>query len=134
MSFVSFNDPKIKNIFAGFAKEHREGLMLLRQLIFDVAAENPQIGKLDEALRWGQPSYLTSETKAGSTLRLGQMKTGGFALFAHCQTDIISSFKELFPNDFIFEKNRAVCFKSSDEIQSDKLKLLIRHALTYHLK
>lgn len=93
----------------------------------------PEIGRIQETLKWGQPSYLTPETKAGSTIRLGVPKQGGFALYAHCQTTIISDFQAIFGEDFRFDGNRAVTFSAHDEPDTDKLRLLVRSALTYHL-
>ena len=85
-------------------------------------------------MKWGQPSYLTTKTKAGSTVRLGLPKTGGFAIYTHCQTSLMSDFQTLFPDDFVYEGNRAIHFQSEEDLQADKLRLLIKAALTYHLK
>ncbi|MBT2130175.1 DUF1801 domain-containing protein [Aliiroseovarius lamellibrachiae] len=106
----------------------------LRQLIFETAANTPGVGPITETLKWGQPSYLTEKTKAGSTLRLGCPKSGGFAIFTHCQTSIMSDFQALFPNDFTFDGNRAVVFSAGDDLPLEKLRFLISRALTYHLK
>ncbi len=115
-------------------KQARKGLLTLRDLIFKVGDDVPQIGKIEEALRWGQPAYLTPETKSGSTLRLGIPKSGGFALFVHCQTTLISDYRAAFPNVTNIEGNRAVLFKNATEIDSNMHKWFIRQALTYHLK
>lgn len=106
----------------------------LRQLIFETAANTPGVGPITETLKWGQPSYLTEKTKAGSTLRLGCPKSGGFAIFTHCQTSIMSDFQALFPNDFTFDGSRAVVFSTGDDLPLEKLRFLISRALTYHLK
>ena len=74
------------------------------------------------------------KTKSGSTIRLGVPKTGGFAIYTHCQTTLISDFQSLFPNDFTFESNRAIHFASSDDIRPNQLELFVKSALTYHLK
>jgi hypothetical protein len=36
-------------------------LLVLREVIFDTVSEIEGVGKLEEALRWGEPSYLTKE-------------------------------------------------------------------------
>ncbi|MEM6940645.1 MAG: DUF1801 domain-containing protein [Pseudomonadota bacterium] len=107
--------------------------LILRELIFDVAAETPAAGRVQEALRWHQPSYLTPETKSGSTLRIGASKHGGCALFAHCATDIISTYAATFQGCERIEGNRAVIFRNASEIVPDRLRLMIYHGLTYHL-
>jgi hypothetical protein len=115
-------------------KQARKGLLTLRDLIFEVGDDVPQIGKIKEALRWGQPAYPTPETKSGSTLRLGIPKSGGFALFVHCQTTLISDYRAAFPSVTTIEGNRAVLFKNATEIDPNMHKWIIRQALTYHLK
>lgn len=119
--------PEITAVFASYPVEAQAGLAQLRDLIFEVGEGL----SVQEALRWGQPAYLTAK---GSTLRLGIPKSGGFALFAHCQTTIIGHFATMFAGDFRFDGNRAVLFETPRDIQPDKLRLLIRHGLTYHQK
>lgn len=128
------SDPKMAETYAAFAPLERAGLLALRQLIFDVADREPQVGPLEETLKWGQPAYLTSETKSGTTLRLGLPKTGGYAIFCHCQTTVVSDFRTLFGDDFTYDGNRAVVFSTDDDLQLDKLALLVSAALRYHLK
>ena len=133
-SDLPFQDPEVKARFDVFPDAARGGLLTLRRLIFDVAGSLPEVGRLEETLKWGQPAYLTPETRAGSTIRLGLPKTGGFAIYAHCQTTLISEFRELFPDDFDYEGNRAVRFRDAGAIAPDKLRILIARALTYHVK
>lgn len=129
-----FASAEIAAIFGAQDSQAREGLLALRDLIFDVADDLPQIGKIQETLRWGQPAYLTPETKSGTTLRLGIPKSGGFAMFVHCQTTLISDYKAAFPNVTNTEGNRAILFTAASEIDPNRQKWLIRQALTYHLK
>ena len=65
-----FTDPHVETLFGGYPAPLRTGLMRLRELIFDVAAETDGVGELQETLKWGQPAYLTTETKSGSTIRI----------------------------------------------------------------
>ncbi len=127
-----FADPKVAAAFDAFPDPERAGLLALRDLILRTAGDTPRAGRLQETLKWGQPSYLT-ETRAGSTIRLGMPKAGGYALFVHCQTSLIGDFRALFPDDFRYDGNRAVCFSAETPPDPDKLRLLIRNALTYHL-
>lgn len=129
-----FESPAVAAAYESFPSQVRQGLLTLRSLIFETAAETPGVGTLEETLKWGQPAYLTPKTKSGSTIRLGLPKQGGFALYAHCQTTIIPEFRSLFPDEFQYEGNRAVHFRESTSLPLDPLRLLIRSALTYHLK
>jgi len=129
-----FKDSDVDARFAGFPAPARAGLMELRSLIFETAAATPDVGVIRETLKWGQPAYLTEESKSGSTIRLGAPKQGGFAIYTHCQTSIISDFQSLFPNDFVYEGNRAIHFTNHQVPPSEPLRLLILSALTYHLR
>ncbi len=127
-----FADAKVETAFAAFPERERRALLALRNLIFEVAASTPGVGPLQETLKWGQPAYVTPETKSGSTIRLGLPKSGGFAIYTHCQTSLISDFQTVFPDDFTYEGNRAIHFRDSAALEPDKIALLIRNALTYH--
>jgi hypothetical protein len=129
-----FADPDVKAAIDRFLAPERGGLMALRELIFATAIETPEAGTIEETLKWGQPSYLTPVTKSGSTVRLGVPKTGGLAMYTHCQTTLISDFKTLFPEDFTFDGNRGVIFESGQTTFDNRLRFLIKSALTYHLK
>lgn len=118
--------------YARFPDAAREGALALRALIFAVAEETPEAGRIAEELRWGEPAYLTPETKSGSTIRIGVPKAGGsFALFVNCRTSLISDFRDIAPG-FRFEGTRAVLFAEGEEPDSGALAQLIRAALTYH--
>lgn len=126
--------PDLQAAFDSFPDSIRDDLLRVRALILAVATETPAIGRVEETLKWGQPSYLTPETKSGSTIRLGVPKAGGYAIYTHCQTSLIADFQSLFPDDFTYEGNRAVVFADGEKPDEDKLRLLIKSALTYHLK
>jgi hypothetical protein len=121
--------------FAQFPSTHRDTLLKLRELIYNVAASDPRIGGLDEALRWGQPAYLTAQKKTGSTIRLGIEKTTGQpALFFNCNTTLIEDLREKFGTTLRYSKNRAVLIDSDDDQLETALAVGIASALTYHLR
>lgn len=126
--------PQVKAVFDAMPDDVRTGALALRALIFDVAAELG-IDPPSEELRWGQPSYHGAQ---GSPLRIGVPKAkpdhGQFAVYAHCQTSLIHEFANGHGAAFHIEGNRAVHFHSVDDIDPDKLRHLIRHALTYKTK
>jgi Domain of unknown function (DU1801) len=128
-----FANPGVEAVFASFPEPAQTRLLALRALIFDVAAGTPGVGRLEECLKWGQPAYLTPETKSGSTLRLGIPKAGFVAVYAHCQTTIVSDFQAICPDTCIVEGNRAVRLPDREPLPADALRLLVASALTYHL-
>lgn len=128
-----FASPSVADAFDAFPETAIEAALALRDLIFEVAGQTPEAGQIAETLRWGQPSYITPETKSGSTLRIGATKAGEAAILAHCGTQIIRTYAATFPDMDKIDGNRAVIFESVDDIAPDRIGLLIRHGLTYHL-
>lgn len=119
-------------VFETFADSVRPQLLNLRELVFETAAQTKAAGEIVETLKWGQPSYLTVRPKSGSTIRLGVAKSGQPALFCHCQTSLISDFRDIYPRTFDFEGNRALVLKEGETIPKVELAHCIALALTYH--
>ena len=92
------------------------------------------VGALEETLKWGQPSYLTPETKSGSTIRIDQVKPepGQYAVYFHCQTNLVETFRELYP-ELRYGGNRAILLGSEDKLPEAALRHCVALALTYHL-
>jgi hypothetical protein len=109
-------------------------LRALRKLILETAQRTAGVGPLEEALKWGQVSYLTSETKSGSTIRIDQVKeaAGQTAIYFHCQTNLVETFRELYPK-LRFSGNRAILLDASDKLPESALRHCVALALTYHL-
>ena len=122
--------------FSSHPKPVREKLLALRQMIFDVAKKTPGVGKLDEALRWGQPSYLTVETGSGSTIRIDHIKNepDKYAMYFICTSGLIEDFRKLYKDDMKFEGNRSIVFNIGDRLPEAALRHCISLALTYHLR
>lgn len=110
----------------------RARLKTLRALVHDTARETPGVGKLEEALKWGQPSFLTPETKSGSTIRIGATRDARAAMYFHCQTNLVETFRRLYPETFAYEGNRAIIFDDSRKLDEKALRHCIALALTYH--
>src|SRR6266850_8386093 len=109
-------------------------LMRLRRLIFDTAARL-DVGRLDETLRWGEPAYVTT-TRGGSTIRIDRRRKDPtqYAMYFHCRTSLVDTFRTAFPGMFTFEGNRAIVFDEGDRVPVRELAVCIATALTYHRK
>lgn len=134
------NQKKIKNpevaaVFDAYPKALKTKLLFLRQLIFEVASKIDGVGELEETLKWGQPSYLTTQTKSGSLIRIDQIESQQekYAMYFHCQTTLVDTFKEMYRNQFVFGGNRAILFSVNDKVPVEELSHCISLALTYHL-
>lgn len=122
-------NPKVAEVFNNYPKGYQEKLRQLRQLIIDTAQEIG-IDKLEETLKWGQPSYLA---KKGSTVRLGWKKSNDhYAIYFKCTSKLVPTFKEIHGDIFKYEKNRAIEFEVTDEVPAAALKQCIVMALRYH--
>ena len=129
-----FAEPIVAQVFDAYPPGVRRRLLALRALIFDTAARTPGVGELEETLRWGQPAYITAQSQSGSTVRIDWKKSqaGKYAMYFHCQTNLVETFRTLFPGEFAFEGNRAIVFSESTVVPEDSLALCIAAALTYH--
>jgi hypothetical protein len=131
-----FENPEVAAVFKAYPDDVKSKLLFLRRLIFEVASETEGVGELEETLKWGQPSYLTTQSKSGSLVRIDRVKPhlGRYAMYFHCQTTLVDTFREMFREDFRFEGNRAIVFEKIDKVPVIKLRHCIAHALTYYLK
>lgn len=115
--------------------EFHDRLLALRAMVFDVAKATDGVGEIEETLKWDTPSYLTVKPKSGTTIRLSASPgKNQYGLYVHCQTTLISTFRDIYPNIFTYEKNRAIIFNIYDTIAEEELRHCISMALTYHLK
>ncbi|WP_455208386.1 DUF1801 domain-containing protein [Kaarinaea lacus] len=124
-------NPEVAEIFSAYPVHMRKKMMFLRQLVFDTAAEIEGIGELEETVKWGEPSYVAN---VGSTIRMDWKKTNPtqYAMYFHCKTQLVDTFKELYRDKFRFEGNRAIIFHENDVIPVEELKHCIALSLTYH--
>jgi hypothetical protein len=124
----------VEAVFGAYPKPVKAKLLALRRLILDTAKATKGVGTLQETLKWGQPSYLTPETKSGSTIRIDQVKPvpGQYAVYFHCQTNLVETFRELYP-ELRYEGNRAILLDAENKVPGAALRHCVALALTYHL-
>lgn len=124
----------VADAFARYPVPVRAQLLDIRAMIFAVARATDGVGSLTEALRWGEPAYLTEESRSGTTIRLGVSKLAPdkAAIFFNCKTTLVETFRTHFGEVFDFEGNRALIVLSSAQLPNEPLVLCVRAALTYH--
>ncbi|MBZ0215403.1 MAG: DUF1801 domain-containing protein [Fimbriimonadaceae bacterium] len=130
------SDPAVAAVFASYPEPVKTRLLALRTLILETAAITAGVGDMEETLKWRQPSYLTTRSKSGTTIRIDQLKSDPrhYAMFVHCQTNLIETFSELYPGDLVYDGKRAVIFDTETDPPVEVLRHCISLALTYHLK
>jgi hypothetical protein len=126
--------PEVADVLNGFPRPVRRRLLEVRRLIFDIAAKSDGVGPLTETLKWGEPAYLTETTGSGSTIRLGWNKSSerSCAILFNCRTTLVDTFRNLFPEAFVYEKNRAILVSASAPLPKAPLSICLSMALTYH--
>lgn len=125
------SDPQVTLVFDGYPPTIRKKLLTIRKLIIDTATAVDKIDTLEETLKWGEPSYLA---KGGSAVRIAwkKSKPNQYAVYFHCGTKLVETFKELYGDTLKFEGNRAIVLREHDRIPVRELKQCILLALTYH--
>jgi hypothetical protein len=125
------NNPDVAEVFNSYPEQIRAKLLVLRQLILDTATASKDVISVEETLKWGEPSYLA---KSGSTIRIDWKPSNPdqYAMYFHCKTRLVDTFKELYRDKFQFEVNRAIVFNISDKIPVNELSYCILLSLTYH--
>lgn len=129
----TFDDQAVAAVFEAYPNNIRKKLLFLRQLIFDTALEITEVDEIEETLKWGEPSYLT-KPKTGSTIRIDWKRKipDQYAMYFHCKTSLVDTFKEIYAETFSYEGNRAIIFSIRDDIPVEELKHCIALSLSYH--
>ena len=124
-------DPRLEEVFKNYPSFVRPQLEYLRTLIRKTAEETEGVTQLEETLKWNEPSFIT---KIGSTFRIDwkEKQPDQYAMYFHCSSRLIDTFRLVFNDEFNFEGKRAIIFRIDQEIPETELKQCIRTALTYH--
>jgi hypothetical protein len=130
-----FAEPAVEAVFSAYPTPVKARLLALRRLILDTADSTEGVGALEETLKWGQPSYLTTGSKSGSTIRIDQVKAeaGQYAVYFHCQTDLVETFRELYP-ELRYGGKRSILLDAGEKLPEAALRHCVALALTYHAR
>lgn len=128
-------DRAVAAAFRAYPAKLRARLLALRRLVLETAAATEGVGPIDETLKWGQPSYLTSASGSGSTIRLDRAKSPDeIALYFHCRTELVASFRELYPDALAFGGNRSILLDANAPLPQAALRHCVALALTYRAR
>ncbi len=120
---------EVSRIINSYPNNAKEKLLFLRGLIIEAATEL-KIIKIEETLKWGEPSYIT---KNGSTIRIDwkNKHPNHYSIFFNCKTKLVDTFRELYKDQLTFKGNREIIFKMDEKIAVEELKHCLKLALTY---
>ncbi|KKC99805.1 DUF1801 domain-containing protein [Photobacterium halotolerans] len=94
---------------------HIKPLMLnLRSLVLGVA-ETHSLGTVEEALKWGEPSY---QVKGGSPVRMNWSAKDPehYFLYFNCNTRLVDTFREVYGHALSLQGNRAIVLNVADPL------------------
>jgi hypothetical protein len=130
------NERNFAKAIATYRPDVQKTLKEMRKLVLDTARATPGVGEVEESLRWGQHSFVTSETGSGSTIRIDALKSdpSKYAMYFHCQSGLVKQFRNLYVTDLVFDKNRAIIFSAGKNLPNQVLVHCIGLALTHHLR
>lgn len=134
LTLKNIENMDVKAVFGAWPADMRAAALDVRGLILAVAGETEGVGPLDETLKWGEPAYLTTASKSGSTLRLAPMRgqPDKLGLFVNCRTTLIDDFRTHYGDELTFEGKRAVVLDVKSALPRAALGHCIALALTYH--
>jgi len=124
-------DPRVNEVFANYPDFVRDKMQFLRELVIETAEETEGVTKLEETLKWGEPSFVT---KNGSTLRMDwkEKSPDQYAMYFQCTSRLVNTFRLVFNHRFQYEGKRAIVFKLNQKVPEMELKSCIKASLTYH--
>jgi len=123
----------VKNAFDAMPEAQRNHALQIRQWILDVAASHEDLGDIEETLKWGEPSYLPSKPRIGSTVRIASFDSDAVGLYFNCQTMLVENFRRTYGDELEYSKNRAVVFRTDLPLDEGVVKQCVSSALLYHL-
>ena len=126
---MSMLNPIVAEVIQAYPDTAKSAFHEIRSLIFEIAKDN-ELGKIEETLKWGQPSYLS---KYGSTVRVdwNSKNPDNIDILFNCKTILVETFKEIFNDELTYKGNRVVVIELSNPVPVE-LKTCILMALNYH--
>lgn len=123
-------DTQIVQAIKNYPQPAQESLSQLHALVLETA-EQEGLGPVQQTLKWGEPSFVIN---GGSTIRMDwkPSRPEQVALFFHCQSKLVDTFKELYADYFSFEGNRAIWFIIGQPLPREPLKHCLFLAMSYH--
>ncbi|MEJ2425274.1 MAG: DUF1801 domain-containing protein [Candidatus Thiodiazotropha sp.] len=120
---------EVKEKFDSYPEHIKLLILYLRELVFCIA-EDLDAGKVEESLKWGEPSY---QVKGGSPVRMDwkEKYPNHYFLFFHCQTKLVDTFRELYSDTLEFEGNRAIVVKIDKKLPEVVINHCLEMAMNY---
>ncbi|MDO6527773.1 DUF1801 domain-containing protein [Motilimonas sp. 1_MG-2023] len=122
----------VQDKFNDYPSSVKPKLLQLRAIIFELCQQH-QLGKVEESLKWGEPSYAV---KHGSPVRFDWKANhpDHYCLFFNCNTTLVDTFRELYSahGNCSFQGNRAMLLPLNQPLPEALIRQCLLMALTYH--
>ncbi len=123
----------IQAVLDTYPKAVQTKLLTLRQLIFEVAEQDSEIGAIIETLKWNEPAFVT-KPKTGTTIRIAwhSKRPNEYGLYVPCTTSLINKFKRKFKNKYTYDGTRGIIFNVDEKPSVSDMRQFIKETLLYH--
>ncbi|MGJ8625409.1 MAG: hypothetical protein ACSHXB_00505 [Sulfitobacter sp.] len=111
----------------------QHAILHCRTMFHDIATK-ADVGALDEALKWGQPSWRPVKPRTGSTLRMdwNPKFPNQMSLFVDCKTDLAARMQDLYPDLPANDGQRHLAISLDAPLPEQALAHLADMTFTYH--
>ncbi len=122
------------NLITTWSEEASAALWECRALFHQIAEET-EVGRLDETLKWGQPSWRPIKPRTGSTLRAGwdAARPDQLSLFVDCKTDLAARMRDNYPDLPANDGQRQLGISLGAPLPKQAIMHLAQMTFTYHL-
>lgn len=128
-----FSGDHVRETFEALTDAERDYALQLRALAFQAAQADPRIGPITESLKWSEPSYAPATRGVGTAVRIGKLGDGNLALLVHCQTTLVSHWREVLPH-LTYSGTRAIVLDPREPVPAAELEQCMADAFTYKLR
>lgn len=121
---------EIQAIFEQYPKTAQKKLYQLRDIILSVA-DQKQLGKVTEAVKWGEASYSCS---GGTPVRIDwkHKHPENISMYFNCQTSIAEAVRAVFGSHLNVVGNREIRFHLKQTLPKKAISFCIDLCLRYH--
>lgn len=122
------------HVFETYPAPAKDLLLRVRTLLYETADSLPEAGRITETLKWGEPAYLTSAPKSGTTIRLAwsPKRPDSAGIFVNCQTTLLDEWRTLYGETLDLVGNRELRLTLGAPLPADPIRHCLAMALTYH--
>ena len=131
-----FASEAVASVYASQPEPQRASLLALRALLFDLAGQLDPVGQVDESLKWGSPSYVSTTPRVGTPIRLDRVTNSDVdvGVFVHCQSRVVEHFRLVHADTYRLDGTRGLLLNAHEDLPKDAVVDFMSLVLTYHTR